>query len=93
MTITISALDQAIVLSQSGLSYTAVQGGGVVPSQSFGVMKIGTGVVNWTASTYTLAGGPAWLQVSPASGSSDAGATAPRVTVSVDASALTAGTY
>jgi uncharacterized protein (TIGR03437 family) len=94
VTITISNLDQAILLSQPGLSFLAVQSGGVVPSQSFGVMNIGTGAVNWTASTSTLAGGPDWLQVTPANGSSDATAsTSPRVTVNVNGSALPAGTY
>lgn len=94
VTMTISKLDQAILLSQSGLSFLAVQSGGVVPTQSFGVMNIGTGVVNWTASTSTLTGGPGWLQVTPASGSSDAAAeTSPRVTVSVNGSVLPAGTY
>jgi uncharacterized protein (TIGR03437 family) len=94
VTMTISTLDQAILLSQSGLSFLAVQSGGVVPTQSFGVQNIGTGVVNWTVSTSTLAGGPDWLQATPAAGSSDAAATtSPRVTVSVNGSALPAGTY
>ena len=48
VTMTISVLNQAILLSQSGLSFLAVQGGGVVPNQSFGVQNIGVGVVNWT---------------------------------------------
>ncbi len=94
VTMTISQLDQAILLSQSGLSFLAVQSGGVVPAQSFGVTNIGTGTVNWTVSTSTLAGGTDWLQVTPSSGSSDASAAAsPRVTVSVNGSALPPGTY
>jgi uncharacterized protein (TIGR03437 family) len=94
VTMTISTLNQAILLSQSGLSFLAVQAGGVIPSQSFGVTNIGTGVVTWTASTSTLAGGPDWLQVTPSAGSSDASAsTGPRVTVSVNGSVLPAGTY
>ena len=94
VTMTISKLTQAILLSQSGVSFLAVQGGGVVPAQSFGVQNIGTGVVNWSASTSTLFGGPDWLKVTPASGSSDAAAsTSPRVTVNVNGSALPAGTY
>ena len=94
ITMTISSLDKAILLSQSGLSFLAVQGGGVLPAQSFGVQNIGTGVVNWTVSKSTLAGGSDWLQVTPASGSSDAsGATSPRVTVNVNGAALPAGTY
>jgi trimeric autotransporter adhesin len=92
VTMTISKLNQAILLSQSGLSFLAVQGGGVVPPQSFGVQNIGTGVIDWTASASTLAGG-GWLQVTP-SGSSDATApTSPRATVTVNGSALPAGTY
>jgi trimeric autotransporter adhesin len=94
VTMTISKLDQAILLSQSGLSFLAVQGGGVVPPQSFGVQSIGTGAVNWTVSTSTLAGGSDWLQVTPANGRSDAApSTSPRVTVSVNGSALPPGTY
>lgn len=93
VTMTISVLSQAILLSQSGLSFLAVQNGGVVPSQSFAVMNIGTGMVNWTTSTTTLTGGN-WLEVTPSSGSSDASAeTSPRVTVSVNASSLPAGVY
>lgn len=93
VTMTISQLDQAILLSQSGLSFQSVQGGGVVPLRTVGVQNIGVGVVNWTASTSTLTGGN-WLQVSPSAGSSDASAdTNPRVTVSADSSALPAGAY
>ena len=93
VTMTVSSLNQAILLSQSGLSFLAVQGGGVVPAQSFGVQNIGTGSVNWTASTSTLAGGLSWLQVTPNAGSSVAGSPSPRVTVSVNGAALPAGTY
>src|SRR6185369_12775521 len=59
VTMTISDLNQAILLSHSGLSFTAVQRGGVVPPQSFSILNIGVGVVSWTVSTSTLAGGPA----------------------------------
>jgi hypothetical protein len=90
---TISRLTQALRLTQTGISFTAVAKGGVVPSQTFGVVNVGTGVVNWTASTSTLAGGPNWLQISPRSGASNAATAAPQVTVSVDASGLAAGNY
>ena|SRR5437773_644443 len=92
VTTTISTLDQAILLSQTGLSFLAVQGGGVVPSQSFGVLNIGTGVVgtgvvSWKVSKSTLSGGPDWLQVRPTIGSTDAAAsTTPTVSVSVNGS-------
>ena len=93
VTMTISRLSQAILLSQSGLSFLGVANGGVVLPQSFGVINIGSGVVNWTVSTSTLSGGN-WLQVDRTSGSTDASSpTVPVVNVSVNASSLAAGKY
>jgi len=93
VTMTISQLDQAILLSQSGLSFLGVSNGGVVLPQSFGVINIGSGVVNWTVSASTLSGGN-WLQVDTASGSTDASAqTVPAVNVSVNAASLASGKY
>lgn len=94
VTMTISALNQAILLSQTGLSFVGVSQGGVLPPQTFGVLNIGTGVVNWTVFTSTLPSGGTWLQVTPAGGSTDAAAdTVPTVQVSVDAASLQPGTY
>jgi uncharacterized protein (TIGR03437 family) len=93
VTMTISALDQAILLSQQGLGFTAVAQGGVIPPQTFGVRNIGTGAVPWTASTSTLPAGLGWLQVTPASGTSDAAQSPPAVTVSVKPDGLAAGVY
>ena len=36
-------------------------------SQSFQVLNIGTGVMNWSISTSTLSGGANWLQANPES--------------------------
>jgi trimeric autotransporter adhesin len=94
VTLTISSLDQAILLSQTGLSFVGVSQGGVLPPQTFGVLNIGTGVMNWKASAATLPSGRTWLQVTPASGSTDAASdTVPTVQVSVDAASLPAGKY
>jgi len=93
VTMTISSLDQVILLSQTGLSFTAVAQGGVVPPQTFAVRNVGTGVVSWTVSTSTLPAGLGWLQVMPTSGSSDAAQNPPAVTVSVNAAGLGAGIY
>ncbi len=90
---TVSTLTQALRLTQTGMSFSAVAQGGVVPSQTFGVVNVGTGVLNWTASTSTLSGGPNWLQIDKLSGASNAAAAAPQVTVNVDASGLAAGNY
>ncbi len=88
----ISSLSQAVLLTQTGMSFTGVAQGGVVPPQSFGVVNLGTGSLNWTASASTLSGGN-WLSVTPASGSSNASQAAPRVNVSVNVSGLAAGDY
>jgi uncharacterized protein (TIGR03437 family) len=99
VTITVSALDQAIQLSQRGLSFTAVEQGGVIPAQTFAVRNIGAGVVAWTAKTVPpapingIVSTVPWLSVSPASGTTDAAQSPPTVTVSVDVSKLIEGVY
>jgi len=94
VTMTISAIAQAILLSQSGLSFLGISQGGVVPPQTFGVINIGTGVVNWTVKKSTLSGGPDWLLIGNASGSTDASASSvPNVSVSVNPAILAAGKY
>jgi uncharacterized protein (TIGR03437 family) len=90
--LTVSQNPQAVLLTQTGLSFTAVAQGGVIPPQSFGVVNAGIGVMNWTATTSTTAGG-SWLLISPASGSSDAAAASPQVTVSVNTAGLARGAY
>ncbi len=45
VTMTISDREQAILLSQAGLSFQAVAGGGVVPPQSFAVLNQGNGTM------------------------------------------------
>ena len=85
---------QELLLSQSGLTFSAVAAGGSVPPQSFRVLNVGVGAMNWTASTDTFSGGPAWLSVAPSSGSSNAGSQQPpAVTVSVSPAGLAPGDY
>ena len=90
--LTVSQNPQAVLLTQTGLSFTAVAQGGVIPPQLFGVVNAGTGVMNWTASASTTSGG-GWLLISPPNGSSDAAAAAPQITVSVNAAGLAPGAY
>ena len=92
VTMTVSSSNQAILLSHNGLTFTTVQQGSVVPPQTFAVLNIGSGAMNWTASATTRSGGP-WLSVSPASGSSVAGSPPPRVTVTVNQTGLAVGRY
>ena len=93
VTISISSLSQALLLTQTGLSFVGVSQGGVVPPQTFGVVNPGSGSLSWTASTSTLSGGPGWLTVTPANGTSTAGSAAPQVTVMVNPTGLAPGRY
>jgi len=89
----ITQVTQTILVSQSGLLFTGVEGAGAVPSQSFGILNTGQGGMNWTVRARTFAGGN-WLSVSPASGRSDAGSVqVPQVEVAVNATGLRAGQY
>jgi uncharacterized protein (TIGR03437 family) len=91
--VSVGAVKQTILLSQTGLTFTVVAGGGSVPPQDFGVLNTGEGLMQWSATASTLAGG-SWLSVSPASGSTDATSLQiPRVNVSVDASGVAPGEY
>ena len=91
---TVAAGTETILLSQTGLTFAAVVGGGAPPSQNFGVLNIGQGVMNWSAASTTLSGGPGWLTVTPSSGSTDASSlTIPFVEVAVNASGLAPGDY
>jgi uncharacterized protein (TIGR03437 family) len=89
---TISSATQAIVLTHAGLTFTTVQQGGVAAPQTFAVLNIGSGSMNWTATTSTLSGG-GWLSATPGSGSSVAGSAPPKVTVTVNQTGLAVGRY
>ncbi len=66
--LTVSAGQQVILISQTGLTFTAVAQGGAVLPQTVGVLNVGQGVMNWTAQTTTLSGGASWLTLSSRSG-------------------------
>lgn len=90
----ISVPQQIILLSQRGFTFTAVAGGGAVLPQNISILNQGSGAMNYTVQTSTQSGGSAWLSVSPSSGTVirpllDVST----IGVSVDASALTPGTY
>ena len=87
----ISEFSQAIVLSKTGLSFTAVEGGSLVQTQGFGIANPGTGSMTWSRSTSTLTGGT-WLSATPGSGSAAPGAPS-IVDVNADPSGLGAGSY
>ena len=64
----VTRAQRVIIVSQTGLTFTAVsQGGGVLP-QSVGVLNVGQGSMNWSATASVLSGPRNWLSVSPSSG-------------------------
>lgn len=82
-----------LLLSQSGMSFTGVEGGGPGPEQTFGVLNIGQGTMSWTAQVRPDPG-CGWLRVLGGGGSSVANAAdVPLVAVSPDATGLSAGEY
>ncbi len=92
VTMTVSATDRIILLSQTGMSFTVVEDGGLVAPQSFGVLNLGRGPMSWSAKVTTLEGG-AWLAASPANGTSEAGGVTPFVNVSIRQAGLVPKTY
>jgi uncharacterized protein (TIGR03437 family) len=94
VTITVTAVQQTILLSQTGLTFTAVKGGGAAPAQTFGVLNLGQDLMDWNASAAILTGADGWLKVSPESGTTDGyGLDVPLASAAVDASKLEPGQY
>jgi len=89
---TISANPLIMLLSQTGLTFTAVQNGGAVPPQMFSVLSLGSGTLNWTSQTSVLGGVNNWLIATPTGGASTLAAPA-IVSVSVNPSGLAPGVY
>ena len=84
---------QTILLSQTGVLFTGVENGVVIPEQSFAVLNTGQGLMRWTVQADTLSGGR-WLNVSRTSGDSPADASdIPFVDVTADPASLRAGHY
>jgi uncharacterized protein (TIGR03437 family) len=94
VTLSIATARAVLLLSQSALTFTTVAQGGAPLPQTFGILNIGQGTMNWTASSQTLSGGNSWLTISPPSGT----VTQPYldvslVSVAIDASGLSPGSY
>jgi sugar lactone lactonase YvrE len=95
VTMTITTNPFVMLLSQAGLTFTAVQNGGAIPPQTFGVLNLGSGTLSWTVPQPTTLSGGNWLSATPNSGSTssaDVGG-APLVTVSVNPAGLAPGVY
>ena len=93
VTVTVSAVQQTILIPQTGLTFFAVKGGGSPPPQDFNILNSGSGLMPFTISSSTLSGGP-WLSVFPNSGSSDASSNiVPQIRVQADPKGLASGVY
>ena len=77
--------------SQTGFLFQGIEGQSI-PAQTFQMLNVGSGGMNWQIRAQTP-DGRNWLLVSPASGSTQAGssAAAPTATVRVDSTQLKAG--
>lgn len=81
-----------IILSQTGLTFNAVQGGPAPARQSFSVLS-GLGAINFTASASVFSSSPTWFSATPTSGSAQARQTGVPIQVSVNPTGLAAGAY
>ncbi len=97
VTLAVSQAAQSLTLSQSGLTFSAIEGGQTPHSQSFTVSSQGSGSLSWTAQTHTvsnpLAPSANWLSIAPASGLSIGGQAGSPVEVSANPAGLPAGEY
>ncbi len=75
--------DPQLSLSRESLSFGSDLQGSTTPSQSFLISNTGEGTLNWT-----LSADQSWIQCSPVSGGNST-----IVTVSIDSTGLSAGTY
>ena len=85
---------KTIELSQRGLLFRGVEGGGAVPTQAFSISNTESGTLNWIAEIIELSESN-WLSVTPASGTSTGGSQPQpsRVQVTVNTAGLAAGQY
>jgi uncharacterized protein (TIGR03437 family) len=93
VTLSISGTNPNILLSQTGLTFTAVAEGGSPLPQSFGILNTGQGTMSWSAQATTLPAGGSWLSIDTGSGTVATPYTdVSLVNVSVNPAGLTGGT-
>src|SRR6202162_1172368 len=87
VTATVSGGEPELRISQSGVYFQTVAGGGTPTSESITVLNAGSGTLSFSVSTST-----AWLSASPSSGSVTSTSSA-SVTISINPTGLAAGDY
>jgi uncharacterized protein (TIGR03437 family) len=90
-TVPASAPVAGIVLTQSGFTFQAIQGGGSPSPESFQILNATANTITFTLTPSTVSGGPSWLSVSPQSGSIAPGQAA-AIAVSVDPTQISPAT-
>lgn len=95
VTLSITQSASVILLSQTGLTFTAIAGGGTPLSQNFGILNTGQGSMTWSASARLPAGGSVpWLTLLETSGTVNRPLLdVSLVDVAVNPSGLAAGDY
>ncbi len=92
VTMTVTQVEQSILIPQSGLTFYVVEGGGAPPPQVFSILNTGRGQMPFTTKASTLTGGQTWLIASPSAGSTSS--TLPlQGRVDIDPTGLKAGVY
>ena len=87
----VTANQQSIVLSQTGVYFQAVQGGSSPPAQSLSVLNGGSGNLSYSVAANTLSGG-SWLSVSTPSGTATS-STSGSIGITVNSTGMAPGTY
>jgi uncharacterized protein (TIGR03437 family) len=93
VTLQVSSSASSILLSSTGMTFTAVAGASAATpaSQTVAVLNAGPGTMNWTAQ---ISGSSSWLALSSGSGSSQAyGASQPAITLTPNPAGLAEGDY
>lgn len=91
-TIQVIPLKPGLLLSQTGLTFRSVSGGGNPPPKTIAVLS-SSQPIDWRLSTSTLSGGNSWLLATPSSGTSDSAKPAPIVQIGVNPAGLPPGSY
>ena len=93
VTLVVSRVVPLLQPGQAGFLFQGIEGGSSIPPQTFQVLNLGQGSMDWQVRA-TTADGRNWLSATPAGGASQpGGAGGSPVTVRVDPSQLRAGVY
>lgn len=95
VTLVVNQAAQTLVLSQTGMTFTAYTGGQNPPPQSFTVLNTGQGTLNWTVQQQILStsGNANWLSLGTTQGAAAGGQPGTPLVVSVNAAGLAVGQY